>query len=102
MRFEASSAAKIGTGEVQWAPPSVDLLYIAAAWQPLFEGVAHRPPPSFICEDQAAYRSPFGAISAAGKLFTRKTVLAGEAMSCRGAMATGLLNVTPPSVDLTM
>src|SRR5437773_227782 len=34
VRFDASSVAKIGTAAVHVFPPSVDLLYIAAAWHP--------------------------------------------------------------------
>ena len=41
-------------------------------------------------------------MSAAGKLLTRKTVFNGEMMSTAGAIATGALNVTPPSVEETM
>ncbi len=51
--------------------------------------------------DHAAYTSPFEATSPAGKLLTLKTVSAGEEMSTRGEMASGLDQETPPSVDLT-
>src|SRR5205809_2020712 len=56
----------------------------------------------FTSEDHAAYSVPSGAMSAAGKLFTRNTVLKGGMMSARGATWTGLLQATPPSPDFAI
>src|SRR5712664_3507690 len=53
-------------------------------------------------EDHDTYSVPSGAMSAAGKLLTRKTALNGGRMSTAGATAPGALNDTPPSVDETM
>src|SRR6266508_3160728 len=53
-------------------------------------------------EDHAAYSVPSGAMSAAGKLFTRNTVLEGGMMSASGATSTGVLQVTPPSPDFAI
>ncbi len=52
---DASNAGKASAGSLQVAPPSVDLLYSAAAWQPLFVKAGQRPPLlSLIIEDQTA------------------------------------------------
>ena len=58
--------------------------------------------PDFDIVVHVAYRSPFGAAAAAGKLFTRKAVFRSGELSVNSEMATGLLQLAPPSVDLTM
>src|SRR5215469_2961094 len=93
---------KIGDAADQVAPPSVDLLNMAVTWQPLLVRAGQRPPELLCCDDQATYRSPFGAAAPAGKLLTRKAVFAGGIMSWTSAIFTGLLKVAPPSVDLTI
>src|SRR5207245_11672882 len=101
VRVEASTAGRAGAGALQVAPPSVDLLRTAARWQPALVWIGHRPPLSLIWVDQVAYSVPSGATAAAGKLLTRNTAPLGEMMGCTSAMATGWLQLTPPSVDLT-
>ena len=56
----------------------------------------------FTSDDQATYSVPSGAMSAAGKLLTRNTVLNGGMISTAGATATGLLQETPPSEEATI
>src|SRR5260370_13871179 len=75
---------------------------MAVTWQPLLVAVGHSPPELLCCDDQATYRSPFGAATPAGKLLTRKAVFAGGVMSRKSAIFTGLLKVAPPSVALTI
>src|SRR5204862_7581378 len=83
------AAAKTRSGAVQWAPPSVDLL--------------HTPtdPPGSVSVVQVAYRSPFGAAAAAGKLCTRNAVSPSTSVSWRVEICTGLPQRAPPSVDYT-
>src|SRR5437667_143210 len=106
--------ARIGRGVLHVAPPSADELYTADEWQwayteatPEMKYAQVGSAPYVVAEfstsdDQATYRVPSGPMSAAGKLFTRKTVLDGGMMSTAGATATGALNETPPSVEATI
>jgi hypothetical protein len=103
VRFEASRAGRITAGADHVAPPLVDLLETAATWQPVLVRATQRLPSLFFtCVDQATYRSPFGATSPAGKLFTRKAALAGVTISWTSAILVGALQVAPPSVDFTI
>src|SRR5438445_11137770 len=56
----------------------------------------------FTSDDHATYSVPSGAMSAAGKLLTRNTVLNGGMISTAGATATRLLQETPPSEEATI
>src|SRR2546428_13159773 len=51
----------------------------------------------FTSDDHATYSVPSGAMSPAGKLLTRNTVLNGGMISTAGATGAGLLQETPQS-----
>src|SRR5260370_37252409 len=101
MRLAASSAGKMSEGAPQVTPPSVDLLKTAAAWQPALTEPGHRPPLSLICVDQATYKSPLGATSAAGKLLTRNSVLAGRRECTHSSTHHHLPDAPPPTMRVS-